>query len=88
MPEEGGGPDPGGACDGRHRDVDALGGEDHAGGGEALERAWTVVRLRRGAEVADAELVHELRDERRTLIAHELLPASELVAAGAPVEAP
>ena len=38
--------------------------------------------------MADAELVHELLDERRTLIAHELLPAPELGAAGAPVEAP
>jgi hypothetical protein len=47
-----------------------------------------VVRLRRDAEVADAKLVHELLDERRTLIAHELLPAPELGAAGAPVEAP
>src|ERR1700754_1674532 len=58
------------------------------GGVEALERAWTVVRLRRGAEVADTKLVHELLDERRTLVAHEPLPAPELVAARAPVEAP
>lgn len=68
-------------------DVFLLGGRG-AGGVEALERAWTVVRFRRGAEVAGAEFVHELLDERRALIAHELLPAPELVAARAPVEAP
>ena len=45
-----------------------------AAGLEALKRVWTVVRLRRGAEVADAEFVHEFLDELRTLIAHELLP--------------
>ncbi|GFJ94247.1 hypothetical protein Prum_078890 [Phytohabitans rumicis] len=38
--------------------------------------------------MADAEFVHEFLDERRTFIAHELLPAPELGAAGAPVEAP
>jgi hypothetical protein len=58
------------------------------GGVEALERARAVVRLRRGAEVADAELLHEFLDEPGTLVAHELLPASELGVAGAPVEAP
>ena len=47
-----------------------------------------MVRLRRGAEVAHPKFVHELLDERRTFLAHELLPAPELVAAGAPVEAP
>lgn len=56
------------------------------GGIEAFERSWAVVRFRRGAEVADAKLVHDLLDERRTLIAHELLSAPELVAAGAPVD--
>src|SRR6186997_2105989 len=58
------------------------------GGVEALERARSVVRLRRSAEVAYAQLVHELVDERGTLVAHELLSASELGAAGGPVEAP
>src|SRR5215213_8464508 len=38
--------------------------------------------------MAHPKLVHQLLDERRTLIAHELLPAPELVAAGAPVEGP
>jgi hypothetical protein len=38
--------------------------------------------------VADAKLVHELLDERRALLAHELVPVPELRAAGAPVEAP
>lgn len=51
-------------------DAFSLGGRG-VGGVEALERTWTVVRLRRSAEVADAKLVHELLDERRTLIAHE-----------------
>jgi hypothetical protein len=32
------------------------------------------VRLRRGAEVADAEFVHEFLEERRTRRADELLP--------------
>jgi predicted NBD/HSP70 family sugar kinase len=66
--------------------VFVLGGR--VGGVEALERAWTVVRLRRGAEMTDAELVHELVDKRRAFITHELLPAPEPGAAGAPVEAP
>ena len=55
---------------------------------EALKRVWAVVRLRRGAEVADAKLLHELLDERRTFVAHELLSGPELDGARAPVEAP
>ena len=58
------------------------------GGVEPLERVRAAVRLRRGVKVTDAQLVHEFIDERRTLIAHELLPGPELVAAGPPVEAP
>src|SRR5690349_6053335 len=38
--------------------------------------------------MADAKLVHEFLDERRTLVAHELLPDPEFGAAGAPVESP
>lgn len=44
-----------------------LGGRG-VGGVKTLEWAWTVVRLRRGAEVAGAEFVHELLDEPKVLV--------------------
>src|SRR5262249_45574363 len=58
------------------------------GGVETLDGSRAVVRLRRGADVAHPEVVHELPDERRTFPAHEWLAALGLIAAGAPVEAP
>src|SRR4051812_509663 len=63
-------------------------GRRQGSGLDALERSGAVVRLRRSAEVADPELIHELLDERRPLVPHELLSAPELDAAGTPGEAP
>ncbi len=56
--------------------------------GNMFKHAWPDARFAGRSEVPEAEFVHELGNEGRALLPHDLLSGPELRRTGAPVESP